>query len=211
MRGRKLHYLCIFLRAAVSSAAASAARTIPAVPCPACMPALRRLASRPGSSSSLPQVKSIEIPSSTGGSGRCSSKGDGAQQGSGPASSYSPATSASAPRRATGRATCVVCPYHGWAIDGEGKLREVPANTGAEALPSRPVLQARMEWEREQNSCGCSACPALFCPYCSASHFVSCSLIVASDLASRLSHFYPPFLCPRVSGVLSASAAGVRG
>ena len=23
--------------------------------------------------------------------------------------------------------TCVVCPYHGWAFDGEGKLHDVPA------------------------------------------------------------------------------------
>jgi phenylpropionate dioxygenase-like ring-hydroxylating dioxygenase large terminal subunit len=47
-----------------------------------------------------------------------------------------------------GGASCVVCPYHGWAIDGQGKLREVPANTAAETLPSRPVLVPASVTER---------------------------------------------------------------
>ena len=28
-----------------------------------------------------------------------------------------------------GGKVCVMCPYHGWAFDGEGKLRDVPAET----------------------------------------------------------------------------------
>lgn len=25
--------------------------------------------------------------------------------------------------------SCVVCPYHGWAFDAEGQVRDVPAST----------------------------------------------------------------------------------
>lgn len=35
--------------------------------------------------------------------------------------------------------TCVVCPYHGWAFDGEGRLRDVPsAEKGT--WPKRPIV-----------------------------------------------------------------------
>ncbi len=31
---------------------------------------------------------------------------------------------------------CVVCPYHGWAFDGEGRVRDVPASENK--VPSPP-------------------------------------------------------------------------
>lgn len=37
--------------------------------------------------------------------------------------------------------TCVVCPYHGWAFDGEGKLRDVPSAEPGR-WPKRPVVSA---------------------------------------------------------------------
>lgn len=37
--------------------------------------------------------------------------------------------------------TCVVCPYHGWAFDGEGRLRDVPS-AEANKWPKRPVVNA---------------------------------------------------------------------
>jgi phenylpropionate dioxygenase-like ring-hydroxylating dioxygenase large terminal subunit len=36
-------------------------------------------------------------------------------------------------------ATAVVCPYHGWAFDGEGRLRDVPS-AEAGRWPKRPIL-----------------------------------------------------------------------
>jgi len=38
--------------------------------------------------------------------------------------------------------TCVVCPYHGWAFDGEGKLHDVPAAEKGETWPRRPLVNA---------------------------------------------------------------------
>ncbi len=35
--------------------------------------------------------------------------------------------------------TCVVCPYHGWAFDGEGRLRDVPSAAKA-TWPKRPIV-----------------------------------------------------------------------
>ncbi|KAK3247277.1 hypothetical protein CYMTET_43220 [Cymbomonas tetramitiformis] len=35
---------------------------------------------------------------------------------------------------------CIVCPYHGWAFDSDGRLLEVPANAAGETLPKRPLL-----------------------------------------------------------------------
>jgi phenylpropionate dioxygenase-like ring-hydroxylating dioxygenase large terminal subunit len=36
---------------------------------------------------------------------------------------------------------CVVCPYHGWAFDNEGKLRDVPsADKGS--WPNRPLINS---------------------------------------------------------------------
>jgi len=38
--------------------------------------------------------------------------------------------------------TCVVCPYHGWAFDGKGKLHDVPAAEEGESWPKRPLVSA---------------------------------------------------------------------
>ena len=35
--------------------------------------------------------------------------------------------------------TCVVCPYHGWAFDGEGHLTDVPSAEEGK-WPKRPLL-----------------------------------------------------------------------
>jgi phenylpropionate dioxygenase-like ring-hydroxylating dioxygenase large terminal subunit len=42
---------------------------------------------------------------------------------------------------APGDATAVVCPYHGWAFDGEGKLRDVPSAEPGR-WPKRPILDS---------------------------------------------------------------------
>jgi phenylpropionate dioxygenase-like ring-hydroxylating dioxygenase large terminal subunit len=36
---------------------------------------------------------------------------------------------------------CVVCPYHGWAFDAEGKLRDVPSAEHG-SWPKRPLVGA---------------------------------------------------------------------
>lgn len=41
----------------------------------------------------------------------------------------------------TGGHTCVVCPYHGWAIDGEGRLQDVPSAEPGH-WPKRPIVSA---------------------------------------------------------------------
>jgi hypothetical protein len=41
----------------------------------------------------------------------------------------------------TGGHTCVVCPYHGWAIDGQGKLQDVPSAEPGH-WPKRPIVSA---------------------------------------------------------------------
>jgi len=41
----------------------------------------------------------------------------------------------------TGGHTCVVCPYHGWAIDGEGKLQDVPSAEPGR-WPKRPIVSS---------------------------------------------------------------------
>jgi len=38
-----------------------------------------------------------------------------------------------------GHGKCVVCPYHAWAFDGEGRLSDVPSSTKG-GLPKRPLL-----------------------------------------------------------------------
>lgn len=38
--------------------------------------------------------------------------------------------------------SCVVCPYHGWALDGEGTLHDVPAASNKGEWPKRPLLDA---------------------------------------------------------------------
>ncbi|KAF5827662.1 hypothetical protein DUNSADRAFT_275 [Dunaliella salina] len=40
-----------------------------------------------------------------------------------------------------GMAPCIVCPYHGWAFDSEGKLREVPSLSDKERLPKRQLVE----------------------------------------------------------------------
>ncbi|KAK9917944.1 hypothetical protein WJX75_009983 [Coccomyxa subellipsoidea] len=37
---------------------------------------------------------------------------------------------------------CVVCPYHGWAFDAEGILRDVPAAETSEAWPHKPLVDS---------------------------------------------------------------------
>lgn len=37
---------------------------------------------------------------------------------------------------------CVVCPYHGWAFDAEGVLRDVPAADKAEAWPQKKLVDS---------------------------------------------------------------------
>jgi phenylpropionate dioxygenase-like ring-hydroxylating dioxygenase large terminal subunit len=46
----------------------------------------------------------------------------------------------------TGR-KCVVCPYHGWAFDSEGKLRDVPSATHG-SWPKRPLIGSYAVEER---------------------------------------------------------------
>lgn len=38
--------------------------------------------------------------------------------------------------------SCVVCPYHGWALDGEGTLHDVPAASNKGEWPKRPLVDA---------------------------------------------------------------------
>lgn len=44
--------------------------------------------------------------------------------------------------------SCVVCPYHGWAFDGEGRLQEVPSQDASTAFPRRPVVDSYPVEER---------------------------------------------------------------
>ena len=37
---------------------------------------------------------------------------------------------------------CVVCPYHGWAFDSEGVLKEVPAAEKAEGWPRKQLVDS---------------------------------------------------------------------
>ncbi|EFN52711.1 hypothetical protein CHLNCDRAFT_138729 [Chlorella variabilis] len=38
--------------------------------------------------------------------------------------------------------SCVVCPYHGWAMDGEGHLQDVPAAANKGEWPKRPIVDS---------------------------------------------------------------------
>lgn len=63
---------------------------------------------------------------------------------------------------------CVVCPYHGWAFDEEGVLRDVPAAEKAEAWPRKQLVDSYAVQEKvchdslwhvvESSTHGCSAC-----------------------------------------------------
>jgi phenylpropionate dioxygenase-like ring-hydroxylating dioxygenase large terminal subunit len=48
--------------------------------------------------------------------------------------------------KATGK-KCVVCPYHGWSFDAEGKLRDVPSATHG-SWPKRPLIGSYAVEER---------------------------------------------------------------
>ena len=37
---------------------------------------------------------------------------------------------------------CVVCPYHGWAFDGEGVLQDVPAAEHQKEWPRKQLVQS---------------------------------------------------------------------
>lgn len=51
-------------------------------------------------------------------------------------------------KKVEGHGNCVVCPYHGWAFDKEGRLGEVPSNTGGASFPKRPLVEAYPVEER---------------------------------------------------------------
>jgi nitrite reductase/ring-hydroxylating ferredoxin subunit len=44
--------------------------------------------------------------------------------------------------------TCVVCPYHGWGLDGSGRLLDVPAAEHPGEWPRRPVVPTHAVQER---------------------------------------------------------------
>lgn len=43
---------------------------------------------------------------------------------------------------AVGEHECIVCPYHGWAFDKDGVLRDVPAAENADEWPKKPLVQS---------------------------------------------------------------------
>ncbi|KAG2424769.1 hypothetical protein HXX76_014193 [Chlamydomonas incerta] len=44
--------------------------------------------------------------------------------------------------------SCIVCPYHGWAFNGEGQLEEVPSQAPEVAFPRRPLVASYPVEER---------------------------------------------------------------
>ncbi|WIA21123.1 hypothetical protein OEZ85_005438 [Tetradesmus obliquus] len=56
-------------------------------------------------------------------------------------------SSSSSNTAAAGGHTCVVCPYHGWAFDGAGKLQDVPSAEPGR-WPKRPLVNAYPVEER---------------------------------------------------------------
>ncbi|GIL69464.1 hypothetical protein Vretimale_13577 [Volvox reticuliferus] len=44
--------------------------------------------------------------------------------------------------------SCVVCPYHGWAFNGDGALEEVPSQGSEVSFPRRPIVDAYPVEER---------------------------------------------------------------
>ena len=58
---------------------------------------------------------------------------------------------------------CVVCPYHGWAFDAEGVLRDVPAAEKAEAWPRKKLVDSYVVEEKVTWGFGCAYC--CFCMY----------------------------------------------
>lgn len=51
-------------------------------------------------------------------------------------------------KKVEGHGNCVVCPYHGWAFDKEGKLGEVPSNSAGASYPKRSLVDAYSVEER---------------------------------------------------------------
>ena len=54
---------------------------------------------------------------------------------------------------------CVVCPYHGWAFDQEGVLRDVPAADKAEAWPRKKLVDSYAVEEKVGMSLSLSITP----------------------------------------------------
>jgi len=52
---------------------------------------------------------------------------------------------------------CVVCPYHGWAFDEEGVLRDVPAAEKAEAWPRKQLVDSYAVQEKVCHDSFCNA------------------------------------------------------
>ena len=46
---------------------------------------------------------------------------------------------------------CIVCPYHGWAFDDEGKLRDVPAAENNNEWPKKPLVDSFPVQEKVNN------------------------------------------------------------
>ncbi|PNH01606.1 Chlorophyllide a oxygenase, chloroplastic [Tetrabaena socialis] len=44
--------------------------------------------------------------------------------------------------------SCVVCPYHGWAFNGQGALEDVPSQAADKAFPRRPLVDSYPVQER---------------------------------------------------------------
>ena len=47
---------------------------------------------------------------------------------------------------------CVVCPYHGWAFDTDGVLRDVPAAEKDSEFPQKPLIDAFPVEERVRSA-----------------------------------------------------------
>ena len=41
-----------------------------------------------------------------------------------------------------GQHECIVCPYHGWAFDVDGVLRDVPAAETSKEWPTKPMVSS---------------------------------------------------------------------
>jgi hypothetical protein len=53
---------------------------------------------------------------------------------------------------------CVVCPYHGWAFDTEGVLRDVPAAEHGYEFPQKPLIDAFPVEERVRPGFAAGVC-----------------------------------------------------
>ena len=57
---------------------------------------------------------------------------------------------------------CVVCPYHGWAFDGEGVLQDVPAAETQKEWPRKQLIQSYPVKEKVRYLAQISMCPIAF-------------------------------------------------